>query len=360
VPTVSPLARKEHAAIRRVLLLLCAVVAVTAAVVADAVAAPPRAVFALEPLRTGAGAGYFILDARPGATVKRSVRVVNTGDLAGTVRLSAVDATTGRTTGAVYVDRQAPRRGVGAWVTPAAGVLRLAPRQARTVAMTIKIPRKVLEGQHLGGVVAESATLTRGATRKRGRGSFRVDVRSLTIVAVQVNLPGKRQERMRVTGVRPGGSGGRQTLLVGLRNDGNRLIKGRGDVVITDADGATIKRTRFPVDTFVPRTAVSDPVAVPGRALSAGSYHANVTLRYGRGHVARLSTPFEITRKQVKQVFGSQPQQAPLAQASGTPILALVIGALALLAVGFLGAYLLLRRRASGSAAPPRDLESRS
>lgn len=343
---------KEHAAPSRVLLLLFTVVAAIAALAADAVAATPRAAFALEPVHPGGGRGYFVLEAQPGQTVKRSVRVVNTGKAPGTVRLNGVDATTGQTTGAVYRDRTAARRDVGAWITPAAGELRLAPGQARTVALTIKVPKDARDGQHLGGVVAESTTLTPGATHKRGRGSFRVDVRSLTIVAVQLDLPGAPRERMAVTAVRPGGAAGYQTLMVGLRNDGNRLIKGRGDLGVTGANGKVAKRIGFPVDTFVPGTAVADPVLVPGKGLPAGTYRANVTLRYGHGQVARLDAPFTISRKQLQQVFGPQPQQAPAAIASGAPVVVIVLGALALLAAGFLGAFLLLRRRVARRAAP--------
>jgi hypothetical protein len=167
---------------------------------------------------------------------------------------------------------------------------------------------------------------------------------------------------MALTGVRPGGAGGQQALLVGLRNDGNRLIKGRGKLVVSDQHGAPIRHARFPVDTFLPRTEVADPMGVPGRALPAGSYRATVSLRYGHGHLARLSTPFTISRKQVEQIFGSRAPQAPPAAASGLPpIAALLLGALALLAVGFGAALLLLRRLGRGRAeAVPRDQPRRS
>jgi hypothetical protein len=349
--------RTEHAAARRVLLALCALALAVAGHVSDAraaAAAPARAVFALEPIGGSAHPGYFVLDAQPGATVQRAVRVANTGRRAGTVRLYAADATTGQTTGAVYRARRDPRRDVGAWIQLPASELHLEPNESRTIPFAIAIPAGAGDGQHLGGVVAENATLTRGSTRRRARGSFRIDVRSLTIIAVQVNLPGPRRELMALTGVRAGGSGGRQALLVGMRNDGNQLIKGRGRLVVRDEDGAVVKRQRFPVDTFVPGTEVSDPIPVPGRALPPGAYRASVTLRYGHGRIARLDTRFTISREQVEQVFGSRPQQAPPGPA-GLPLLVLVLGALALLAVGFLGALLVMRRRRPAASAPARE-----
>lgn len=340
---------------RRVLLFVCVLAMLAAGAPGDANAAARRAVFALQPVGQSGHAGYFVLDARPGTTLTRAVRVANTGGSAGTVRLYAVDATTGQTTGAVYRARSHAGTGAGAWIRLRAHELRLAPNQSRTVAFTVTIPRAARGGQHLGGVVAENAELTRGPTRRSGRGSFRIDVRSLTIVAVELSLPGNRREQMALTGVRPGGTGGRQVLLVGLRNDGNQLIKGRGELVVRDQHGTQLKHARFPVDTFVPRTQVADPVPVPGRALPAGRYQATVTLRYGHGRDARLDTRFTISDKQVAQVFGSRPQQAPSDQASGPPLLALLLGGLALLVLGFLAAVLLMRRHARVRSENPRS-----
>jgi hypothetical protein len=349
MPVPSALSGKEHAALGRVLLLVCALLLALVGPIADAHAKadddPPRAVFALEALETDGDPPYFVLDARPGETITRSVRVVNTGKRAGTARLYAVDATTGQTTGAVYRGPRDPRRGVGGWVTLEDKKLRLAPGQSRSVALSVTVPEGARDGQHLGGIVAENAALTRGPTREREEGSFRVDVRSLTVVAVQVNLPGPAQERMAITGVRPAANAGRQTLLVGLRNFGNQMVKGRGELVISDERGERLKRASFVVDTFVPQTAVADPIAVPDQALPAGTYSASVTLRYGDGQVARLTAPFTISDKQVQEVFGSSPQAPP--GASGLPLFALILGGLALLVGGFLAALVLGRRRGS-------------
>src|SRR5213080_1886070 len=58
---------------------------------------------------------YFIFDSKPGAVVKSSVRVTNVGTEKGNVSLYPVDATTGQTSGAVYLNRDDPRKDVGAW-----------------------------------------------------------------------------------------------------------------------------------------------------------------------------------------------------------------------------------------------------
>ncbi len=97
----------------------------------------------------------------------------------------------------------------GRWVKLRTGRLTLAPGASRIVAFTVTVPRRVLPGQHLGGIVAQDLTLRGGPpTRAKKGGSFRIRIRNLSVVAVEVNLPGKRISQMSVTGVAPGTTGG--------------------------------------------------------------------------------------------------------------------------------------------------------
>src|SRR5437764_8550016 len=93
-----------------------------AAVVSPAYAEGPQdASFALKPLKYDpaltATKSYFILATRRGAVIKDQIRVVNSGGKKGTAYLYPVDATTGQTSGAVYLSRQSARTDVGAWIT---------------------------------------------------------------------------------------------------------------------------------------------------------------------------------------------------------------------------------------------------
>src|SRR5689334_1999232 len=92
------------------------VLAVVAAV--PALSAPATATFALAPEHydpsLSATQSYFVAVARPGSSFANAVRVRNLGKTTGTAYLYAVDATSGQTSGAVYLDRTKPRRGVGA------------------------------------------------------------------------------------------------------------------------------------------------------------------------------------------------------------------------------------------------------
>lgn len=253
---------------------------------------------------------YLVADGRPGIVIRRTLRITNTGERTGAVRLYAVDATTGTTSGAVYRSEQAPRTDVGAWTELSAGRLNLPPGASRTVRVTVHVPRGARPGQHLGAVVAENATLRRGRSVKRGKGSLRVNVKLLTVDAVQVNVPGKRYHHLSLTGVSAGGSRGRQSVLVGIRNDGTELEKPRGSFELRDSSGRVLMRSRLRLDTLVPHTSIPDPVEVTGHALPAGTYETTVELRY-HGGVARRTMPLSISQDNVKQVFKSHPALAP-------------------------------------------------
>jgi hypothetical protein len=70
--------------------------------------------------------GYFVYNARPSTVRNGSIIVSNTGNRAGTVKLYTADATTGRTTGTVYLtDKKA--KATGAWVKLSSSSLTLAP-----------------------------------------------------------------------------------------------------------------------------------------------------------------------------------------------------------------------------------------
>jgi hypothetical protein len=317
-------------------------IAVALSSIALPASAHAAATFALDPQGASSARGYYVFTGGPERTLHGRVRVVNTGNRPGTVLLYAVDAATGATTGAVYHAQEDPRSDVGAWTTLRRSSVRLAPGKSAFVGFTVRVPPGAQPGDHLGGIVAEDSKQRRGGEVRRGRGRFTIRVRSLTIVAVQVRVPGARHASLALTSLRAGGDHARQSLLLGIRNDGNVLVKGRGRLTVTDADGDRVQDARFPVDTFVPGMGIELPVAVARRALPAGSYSAVAELRY-RGRTTRRTFAFSISNRQVEQVFGSRPDLlAPPARGSSLLVALLVGGVMAV--AGFLIAAVIFRR----------------
>ena len=286
--------------------------------------------------------GYFILPVRPGATVHSTVRVTNIGRQTGTASLYAVDGTTGQTSGAVYRSRQEPRKDVGAWLHLARAAVTLAPGTSADIPFRVKVPPNVSAGQHLGGIVVQPSTLTSSKKVSKAQHSFRVNIRELSVVAVQVNVPGRRLVKMAITGLRPGGIPGRQALLIGLSNLGNVLVKGRGSLTVLSSSGRRLKHQRFPLDTFVSDTHIGYPAYTAGKALPPGSYKGIVAITY-RGHRLVRTFPFTISAAQKEQVFGSPAAQDPGSLSNNTLLYVLLGAAVALLAAIAFGFYRYLR-----------------
>jgi WxL interacting protein linking bacterial and host surfaces len=312
------------------------------------------ATFALKPSAASVKRGYFVEAARPGERISDEVQVINVGDRAGRVRIFAVDATTGQTSGVVYGSSEQRRHGVGAWMRLGARMVTLAPGESRTVPFTVLVPSGAPGGEQLGGIVAAPVLPVAHRAGREGNGAFRIDVREQAIVAVQVSLPGRRLESLAITTVRPGGTHGFQALLVGLANRGNTLLKGQGTLTVADRRGSVRKRASFALDTFVPRTRIAYPVYLHGTALGAGRYVARVTIRYGSGRRMARTVPFAVTRRQVKQVFGSATAGSGGGGGSGPSVLLLVLGGIGLVLLGAGGSALVVRRRlrAAASAGP--------
>jgi hypothetical protein len=311
---------------------LAALAAVLVATLSAATAWASGATFALKtvaPTETG----YFVLKGHPGQTVRGAVRVLNVGTAAGRTNLYSVDATTGQTSGAVYRSRQEPRRDAGAWVKLAKGAVSLAPGQSRVVPFSVQVPAGVSAGQHLGGIVAQRATGKASPVPPGKGGSFKVRIQELSIIAVQVNVPGTERPKMTLTGIKAGDQPGHQSVLIEIGNTGNVLVKGRGTLRIVGKGGRVVQRSSFGLDTFVPGTRIDFPVYIQGRALAPGGYRGTVSIAYRDRSLTR-TFPFTITAAQTAQVFGTQAaQQAPIDPSSDRTLLYILV-AVSILSLG--------------------------
>ena len=245
---------------------------------------------------------YFIFDSKPGVVINSQVRVTNTGTVKGSVALYPVDAATGQTSGAVYLNRDDPRKDVGSWMALGSSQLTLNPGQSQVLTFHVAIPRTIRPGQHLGGIVAENLTQS---SSSQSNSAIQIKVKNLTIIAVQVNLPGTPIEQMVASGVQAGGQNGYQQLLLGLSNTGNVMLKPSGSLQVANTQGQVLKNISLKLDTFLPQTAINYPVAITGQGLVAGDYQATLTLTYGHGQTLHYTTKFTITQQQITQTFGT-------------------------------------------------------
>ena len=304
--------------------------------------------------------GYFVYSLSPGAVHQGGVIISNSGTATGTVKLFAADATTGNTTGTVYLtDRKAQH--AGAWISLAKTTLTLKPGQHRTVPFTVRVPASAKPGQWVGGVVAETSHQV-SQPKSKNKASVRIKIRDLTIVAVQVNVPGPPVLGFTIGGVTTGGQRGFQQIVTHIANTGNVLVKPTGTVTVLNKQGAKLQVLTFKMDTFLPQTAIDYPLLLK-KALAPGDYSANVRLAIPgvSGAAARVVTAhpsFSISKQDVKQVFTSAAPQTPPPTTAGSsnssqPPWALIGGAVLVALLLALLVFQLLRRRRTPKAATP-------
>ncbi len=321
-----------------------------------AAAAPKTPVFGLR----AAGnpkLGYFVYSLPGGGTKQGGVIISNSGTAAGTVKLFVADATTGRTTGAVYLTDRKPTK-AGSWISLSSSSLFLKPGQHKVVHFTVTVPAGAKPGQWVGGIVAETSRQVTGQKSKR-KANVQIRIRDLTIVAVQVNVPGPPHIAFKIGAVKTGGQRGFQELVTHIENNGNVMVKPTGTVTVSDSKGVKLQTLTFRMDTFLPQTAIDYPLLLK-KALPPGDYTAAVSLvapgaSGATGQTVTAQPGFSVSKADVKQVFTSAAPQAPPPGSSGSSSkqpLGLIGAAAGGLVVLLLLLWLFLRRRKSASGHP--------
>lgn len=339
-----------HSSLKRLILALCLALPLLA-IPQGARAQAEGATFTLQPARYDPERpetrSYFVYEVEAGRRFGDEVRVINTGSQPGVVRLYTVDATTGVNSGPVYLQADAPREEVGTWVNLEAQELTLAPGEERLVAFTVAVPPDGAAGAHLGGIVAEGSTVTSHPEDS----NFAVNLQVRSVVAVQVNLPGPRVDRLLATGLTMDVENGLQVVTVGLRNEGNRLTSGMGAVTIFDQGGTQLTVIPVRFDSILPGDTVDLRLPVQGQALAAGQYRAELSVVTGEGGApTALTAPVEVSEAQVEMIYTSQRQLPPPTAAQvAAPLAAWLPVIFAVIAAGLFALYLqrrLRRRRA--------------
>jgi hypothetical protein len=300
--------------------------------------------------------GYFVYALSPGAVQHGSVIVSNTGNRAGVVKLFASDATTGRTSGTVYLTDRAPAF-AGKWITLSSSAVPLKPGAHKVVPFTVHVPAGAPAGQWVAGIVAETSHQVQGQKSKR-KASVQIRIRDLTIIAVQVNVPGPPVTSFAIGKVTTGGQRGYQQVIVHLANTGNQLAKPTGTVTIFDSNGKLVQVLDFTMDTFLPRTAIDYPVLLK-KALGPGSYTATVSLHAPGAKTVTAKPAFAVSKTDVQQVFTSTtrtlspPTTTAGSAGAGSLPWALIAGAAVAALILLLALFQLIRRRrAKGEPAP--------
>lgn len=132
-----------------------------------------------------AGGGYFAPTVAPGSTWTSELLVANDSAIAAPIVIYGADGLTASASGAVYSNFGQPLRATGIWVSPKSRTVTIPPEGQATVRFSISVPRSATPGDHLAGIVAQSASPSTS-----GSGHLRVTVVARAVVGVLVRVPG--------------------------------------------------------------------------------------------------------------------------------------------------------------------------
>jgi hypothetical protein len=291
---------------------------------------------------------YFDTQVVPGSLTNPGVLTIhNLGRGTATVRLDPVDGLTTDTLGSAYA-LTGSSRGATSWIGLGSRRLRLAPHAQVDVPLAIGPPSSAAPGDYLSGIAVQTVGQP-PVTHTTGQMSIGEVHRY--VVGVEMTVPGPSVHRIRFTGARVVRYPARVTFQLLARNAGNRILTNvHGQATVTDARGRVVVSEALGPGTFVTHSAIAYPVGAPGLVPAEGDGFRVRAVLYYSGGVARLDTgvTFGQAAANLQQNYVKTPGGAGTAL---WQIIALALGALMLLAGGWLVLAHRRRRSLSGRAA---------
>jgi hypothetical protein len=288
---------------------------------------------------------YYLLDLNPGASITQRLRVSNPNDHPVNVVVEAVDATTAEVTGVALAKPGSAKALKSRWIVVSAPEITLAPKTARDLPFSVRVPTGTPPGQYLAGVSASVPLSTDGTTTAPapGQAGFSMSVRFQRAIAVEIDVPGTRAPKLAVTGAEPVATADGVSLGVHVANVGNAFAHGSGVIRVAD----TNTDFSFKIDTFVPGTAIVYPMQWT-KTVVPGSHHVEVDLTYEGGRRTSWTGTVVIAGDAQSRLENALRNVTVGGHSSGNGLLLLLVAALAVILVA---AAVLLRRRSRRPAA---------
>lgn len=282
---------------------------------------------------------YFTMKLPPGGSATGAIQLGNEngGDLK--VRVDPVDGLTGVTSGAVYANRDDPRKETGRWLTPEASAVTVGPGSKRAVRFTVTVPADAKPGDHVGAIAFQ----TPAKPSSDGNFSVKQIVRVAVAVQIRVEGPARRAAELGGLAIEPIGGTQVPSVVVDTANTGGLLCRPELTVALS-RDGQRVGSTSRELDTILPGDTIPYPLQWPD-PLQAGTYQTDARLT-GCGKPVEVSA--DVVLKQDLRGTAAAPGPASLPDdgAGGIPLWA--VGLIA--GVALFGGFLLARRK-------PRDRE---
>jgi hypothetical protein len=298
----------------------------------DVVAANPAPGSSLDPTN-----GFWLLTLRPGESARQSVHIANMNAHSDSVRVDAVDGSTGQSTGAAYGKVGDPVGSTGRWIVVSTPLITMAANSTRDVPFTVHVPDHTPPGQYLAGLSIAVPLTTPPAPGQAGpkKASFNMDLQYQRVIAVEVDVPGPRAPKLVVTGADATATATGIVLGVHIANQGNAFAHGTGDVRVAD----TNTDYSFKINTFVSGTSIVFPVAWTKSAVQ-GTHNVQVDLNYEGHRRASWAGVVTVDSSLASALANVEPVKKPSAP---FPWLLVLAG---LLLLAFIIGAIMMRRRA--------------
>lgn len=239
---------------------------------------------------------YYSLNVSPGQSQTQKMVVVNTGDLTANGFMYVADAMTGQTSGAVYLLAGQKPQNIAPWFSLPISTLSLSPHKGIVFPFTVTVPKNAGSGQRLVGVVADlpAAKVTQHAV---GQKNIRIVVQAQAIDAVLLNLGPPYICSPQLTGITATTYAKYQALELGILNASNVLVKGHGEITVTNSAGHVLRHQSIKLDTLVNDTSIQFPQIIGDpKPLPLGAYKVHVTIGFrGLSCVKTVNASFPLT-----------------------------------------------------------------
>jgi hypothetical protein len=302
---------------------------------------PPR--LGLTP--TGEEGPYFDLTAEPGEALELQVELANFGHDAVLARTFAADAYSIINGGFGAELFGEPASGTTRWLEFPPKEITLGPNEGILIDFTVTVPADTAPGEYITALVAENAEPYLGSEG----GGVAVEQVNRTVVAVAIDVPGRRQPALEIGAVAHKAVADASFVRFEVSNPGNVHLKPSGEFTLRDSRAIELAAAPAIMDSVyaLNETLFEAPLAA---ALEAGDYCAELSLTDEETGVADSTEclPFTVQPPPSEPAAaGGGSTTIPVNQSAndavtGNPLPA-ALGAAVLLA--FLGAAWVLWRR---------------
>lgn len=135
---------------------------------------------------------WFIYNLDKGEGKDDKVVVENLGDSPLEIKIYPVDATTTSDGAFALRNEDEPKEDIGGWVKLSASELSLNPKEKKVVDFRIDIPKDVVVGEHIGGIVVENKAIKMGK---------QLNLKTRVGVRIYETVPGVTQKKVNLTDI---------------------------------------------------------------------------------------------------------------------------------------------------------------